>query len=204
MSTVRAPGPLTRLARRHGLVRSPLRRSTDRIEAAATVTVTVLAVLVALLATITAMRTYHRDLIHAAATTARETSVTAVLLTNAELQYGTSAEQGLTTGTSALARWALPHGQQRVAPLWVGADRHAGDRVTIWIDQHGNRADPPQTPGFVIANAAVPGVDVVVGGWVALGALWWIVCRVLSRINATRWDMQWARIEPGWSRRTWQ
>lgn len=204
MTTVRAPGPLTRLARRHGLVRSPLRRTTDRIEAAVTVTVTVVAVLVVLLATITAMRICHRDLIHAAATAAGETSVTAVLLTNAELQYGTSAEQGLTNGTTALARWQLPHGQQRVAPLWVGANLHAGDRMTIWIDQRGNRTDPPETPGFIIANAAVLGVDVVIGGWVVLGALWWIVCRVLSRINMARWDVQWARTEPGWNRRTWQ
>src|SRR5262249_6695534 len=46
MGTVRSPGPLTRLARRHGLVRSPLRRTTDRIEAALTATLAVLAVLI--------------------------------------------------------------------------------------------------------------------------------------------------------------
>jgi hypothetical protein len=34
MGTVRVPGPLTRLARRHGFTRSSLRRSTDRVEAA--------------------------------------------------------------------------------------------------------------------------------------------------------------------------
>jgi hypothetical protein len=34
MSTGRVPGPLTLLARRHGLVRSPLRRTTDRWEGA--------------------------------------------------------------------------------------------------------------------------------------------------------------------------
>jgi hypothetical protein len=203
MSTIRAPGPLTRLARRHGLVRSPLRRTTDRVEAAVAVTVTILAVLVVVVATITAMRTCHRDLIQAAATAAQGTSVTAVLLSNTELQYGTSVEQGRTTGTTALARWSLPDGQQRVAPLWVGANLHAGDRMAIWINQRGNRADPPDTPAFIIANAALIGVDVVVGGWVALGALWWTVCRLLSRINAARWDVQWAHTEPGWSHRTW-
>lgn len=204
MSTVCAPGPLARLARRHGLVRSPLRRTTDRIEAAVTVTLTVVAVLVVLLATITAMRTYHRDLTHAAVTAAQETSVTAVLLTNAELANTTSSEQGVASETTALARWQLSNGQQRNAPIWVGANLHAGDRMSIWIDQHGNRVDPPETPGFIIANAAVLGVDVVIGGWLALGALWWIVCRVLSRINMAWWDVQWARTEPGWNRRTWQ
>lgn len=106
MSTGRAPGPLTRLARRHGLVRSPLRRTTDRIEAA----------------------------------------VTAVLVIDAQLRHATSFEHRVTLGTTALARWQLPNGQQRSAPLWVGADRHAGDRGPIWIDQHGNRTDPPETP----------------------------------------------------------
>lgn len=117
---------------------------------------------------------------------------------------GDLAPAGTTTGTSALARWSLPKGLQRVAPLGVGANLHAGDRMSIWIDQHGNRTDPPETPGFVIANTAVLVVNVVIGGWVALGALWWIVCRVLSRINMARWDVQWAPHRTRWCRRTWQ
>lgn len=50
----------------------------------------------------------------------------------------------------------------------------------------------------------VIGIDLVVGGWVLLGALWWTVCRVLSRINAAWWEGQWAHTGPGWSHRTWQ
>jgi hypothetical protein len=61
MSTGRAPRLLIRLARRHGLVSSPLRRTTDRIEAAMTLVLVVLAVLVVPAAILIARGTYHRE-----------------------------------------------------------------------------------------------------------------------------------------------
>jgi hypothetical protein len=53
----------------------------------------------------------------------------------------------------------------------VDADRHAGDRVPIGLDQRGNRTDPPETPGSLIANALVTGISLMVGGCVLLGVL---------------------------------
>lgn len=204
MGTVCAGGPLTWLVRRHGLVRSVLRRRTDRVEAAVTAALAVAAVVVAVVAILVAMGSYQRQLTQAAVTAARETPVTAVLLTDAQLPDTPPAENNVTTGTTAVARWPLPHGQQRSAPLWVGANLHAGDRVAIWIDQHGTRTDPPPSPGSMIADAVALGVVLVLGGWLVLGALWWAVCRVLGRVNAAGWELQWARTEPGWSHRTWQ
>ncbi|MGH3768052.1 MAG: Rv1733c family protein [Pseudonocardiaceae bacterium] len=204
MSTVRVPGPLTRLVRRHGFTRSSLRRSTDRVEAGVTAALAVLAVLAVLLATVVAMSTYHRAQTEAATKAAQQTSVTAILLTDAAVPFTDSFEQGVADQATALARWQLPNGQQRTAPLWVSAERHAGDRLSIWIDQHGNRVDPPETPGLMVANAVAYGVAVLAGGWVLLGLLWWAVYRVLGRINAVWWDLDWARTGPGWSRRTSQ
>lgn len=204
MSTVRIPGPLTRLARRHGLTRSPLRRSTDRVEAALTAGAAVLALLTVLLTTVVAMSSYQRAQTQAAAQAAQQTSASAVLLTNAAVPLADSPERGVGAEATALARWQLPNGQQRTAPLWVGADSHAGDRISIWIDQHGNRVDPPATPSSMIADAAAYGISLLVGGWALLGLLWWSVCRVLARINAAWWDLDWARTGPGWSRRTSQ
>jgi hypothetical protein len=204
MRTVRVPGPLTRLARRHGLTRSPLRRSTDRVEAAVTAVIAVLAVLAMVLASVIAMGSYQRAQSEAATKAAQRTSVTAVLLTDAVMQLAHSPEHSMAAEPTALARWPLPNGQQRTAPLWVGADRHAGDRIAIWIDRQGNRADPPETPALLVANAVVNGVALLAGGWALLGLLWWTACRGLARINAAWWDVQWARIGPGWSRRTWQ
>jgi hypothetical protein len=204
MSTVRAPGSLTRLARRHGLVRSSLRRTTDHIEAAMTAVLAILALLVVPLATTIATGSYHHERAEAEARNAEHTTVTAVLLTDPELQHATSSEQGLSAEITAPARWVLPNGQQHSAPLPVGTDHHAGDRVPIRIDRYGNRTDPPPTPGVMIINAGVIGFDLMLGGWMLLGALGWAVCRVLGRINAAWWDVQWARTEPRWSHRPGQ
>jgi hypothetical protein len=186
------------------LTRSPLRRSTDRVEAAVTAVTAVLALLSVLLASAIAMGSYHRAQTEAATKAAQQTSVTAILLTDAAVPLAESPKQGIAPEATALARWQVPNGQQRTAPLRVGANRHAGDRISIWIDQTGNRVDPPEPPGFMLADAVAYGVSALVGGWVLLASLWWAACRVLDRINAARWDLDWARTGPGWTRRTWQ
>jgi len=203
-STACVPGPLTRLARRHGFTRSPLRRSTDRVEAGVTAALAVLALLTMLLATFVAMSVHQRAQTEAAAKAAHQTSVTAVLLTNAAVPFTDSPEQAVAGRASAMARWQLPNGQQRSAPLWVHADRHAGDQMSIWIDHDGNRVDPPATAGSMIGDAVADGIAVLAAGWVLLGLLWWATCHVLARINAAWWDLEWARTGPGWSRRTSQ
>jgi hypothetical protein len=86
MSTVGVPGPMTRLARRHGLTHSPLRRSTDRVEAGITAALAVLALLTVLLATVIAMSTY-RVQTKAATKAAQQSPVTAVLLTNPAVPF---------------------------------------------------------------------------------------------------------------------
>lgn len=204
MGTVRVPGPVTRLARRHGLTRSPMRRRTDRVEAAVTAVTAVLALLTVLLASAIAMGSYHRAQSEAATTASQQTLVIAVLLTDAAVPVADPPEHSMAAEPTALARWPLPHGQQRTAPLWVSADRHAGDRISIWIDRNGNRVDPPVTPESMVADAVAYGVALLTGGWALLGSLWWTACRVLARINAAWWDLDWARTGPGWSRRTWQ
>ena len=202
MSTSCVPGPLTRLARRHGLTRSPLRRSTDRVEAWVTAGAAVLVLCVALLAVVVAMGFYQRAQIEAAGKAARQTSVTAVLLTDAAAPPADTSEQGGAGQVTVVARWPLPNGQQRTAPLWVYPYRHAGDRISIWIDARGNRVDPPTASATLIADAVGYGILFLTGGWVLIGSLWWTARRVLDRINAARWDLDWARTGPGWSRQT--
>lgn len=204
MSTVGVPGPLTRLVRRHGFTRSPLRRSTDRVEAGVTAALVVLALLAVLLAVVVAINVHHREQAEAATKAAHQTSVSAVLLTDAAVPLVDSSGQGVVGQATALARWPLPNGQQRTAPLWVSADRHTGDRMSIWIDQQGNRIDPPQTVSSMIAGAVAYGIGLVAAGWVLLGLLWWAACHLLGRINAAWWELDWARTGPGWSHRTSQ
>jgi hypothetical protein len=186
------------------LTRSPLRRSTDRVEAWVTAGAAVLVLCAALLAVVVAVGLYQRALAEAATKAARQTSVTAVLLTDAATPPGETPEQGGAGQVTAVARWPLPNGQQRTAPLSVYTYRHAGDRIPIWIDARGNRVDPPKTSGIMIADAVGYGILFLTGGWGLIGSLWWTARRILDRINATRWDLDWARTGPGWSRQTWQ
>jgi hypothetical protein len=115
-STACVPGPLTRLARRHGFTRSPLRRSTDRVEAGVTAALAVLALLTMLLATFVAISVHQRAQTEAATKAAHQTSTTAVLLTNAAVPFTNSPEQGVPGQATAVARWQLPNGQQRAIP----------------------------------------------------------------------------------------
>jgi hypothetical protein len=150
------------------------------------------------------MSVHQRAQTEAATKAGHQTSVTAVLLTDAAVPFTDLPEQGVAGQATAVARWQLPSGQQRTAPLWVNADRHAGDQMPIWIDHDGNRVDPPATPRSMIADAVAYGIAVLAGGWVLLGLLWWAVRHALARINAAWWDLDWARTGPGWSRRTSQ
>jgi hypothetical protein len=203
MDSVRVPGPLTRLRRRHGLVRSPLRRRTDRIEAVVTAALALLAVAVVPVAVTVGLGSYERGMAEAQATSAQRTQVSAILEQDAAAQYAPFGDRGVPPPASARAHWQLPGGQQGTATLRVAPDQRAGDRIPVWVDQAGKRVDPPLTPGNVFVSAYVTAIDLVVLGWLVLGFLWWAVCRVLKRLNAVRWEVQWARTGPGWSHRTW-
>ena len=76
------------------------------------------------------------------------------------------------------------------------------DQVPIQIDRDGNLTNPPDEPAFILTSAAVLGFDLVLGGWAAGCSLGKRLLHA-GPINATGWDVQWARAEPGWSRRTW-
>ncbi|MBV8993889.1 MAG: hypothetical protein JO287_09355 [Pseudonocardiales bacterium] len=203
MSTSCVPGSLIRLVRGHGLTRSPLRRGTDRVEAWVTVGALVLVLCVVLLAVVVAVGFYQRAQTQAVTKAADQTSVTAVLLTNAATPPADSSGQGGAGQATAVVRWSLPNGQQRTGPLWVYTYRHAGDRISIWIDARGNRVDSPKTLATLIADAVGYGILLFIGGGVLVALLWWSACGVLGRINATRWGLDWSRRGSGWSRQTW-
>ncbi|HEY2723136.1 MAG TPA: hypothetical protein VGI84_00490 [Pseudonocardiaceae bacterium] len=204
MDTVRTPGPFRRLVRSHGLVRSPLRRTTHRIEAALTALLAMLGLVVVPLAATIALGVYQRELAAAAATAAQRTQVSAALLTDPVVAPPAPSEGNLPAEATAMATWKLPSGQQFTDRLRVDRDLRAGQTVQIWSDRQGHRTIAPKSPGDVLAAALIIGIDLVILGWLLLGALWWLACRGLDRINSVWWEIQWAETGPRWSRRTWQ
>lgn len=204
MGTVRAPGSLRRLARSHGLVRSPLRRTTHRIEAVLTALMALLGIVVVPLAVTIALGIYQRELAEATTTAAQRAEVSAVLSADPVLHRQPRSEGNFPPQATAPATWRLPNGQQFSGELRVDPDQRAGQTVRIWTDLQGHRTTAPKTPGDVLTAALIIGFDLVVLGWLMLGALWWLACRGLEGINAMWWEIQWARTGPRWSRRSWQ
>lgn len=202
MDGVRTPGPLRRLVRGHGMVRSPLRRTTHRVEAALTALVAVLALVAIPVAASIATGVYERGLQDATRTAAERQQVEAVLLGD-PVVHPTSRNDGI-PGATATVSWRMPTGEQFTQKLRVDPDLHAGETVRIWSDAQGNRTTPPKSPGDVLTAALIIGIDLTVLGWLLLGGFWWLGCRVLDRVNAMWWDIQWARTGPRWSRQTWQ
>lgn len=203
MGGVPALRPLSMLARRHGLVRSPLRRPTDRVKGVLAMVLAVLAVLVVPLALSMATGAYHRELAEAAVRTTERTMVTAVLTSDAAVQGSPAARWETPPRAVAPARWRLPDGRAGSGQLPVAVGQRAGAQLPIWVDHEGNRTQPPQTREAAVTTALVIGIDVVILGWLSLGVLWWTAGQVLDRINAAWWDVQWARIGPRWSRQSW-
>lgn len=204
MGAGRAPGTLRRLARSHGLVRSPLRRATHRVEAALTALAVLLALLVVPAAASVALGIYQRELAEAGAAAAQRTQVTATLVADPVLHRRDRSAGHVPPEATAVATWRLPNGRQVSQPLQVTPDQHAGQTMRIWTDREGHRTLAPKTPGDVFTAALIIGVDLVILGWLLLGALWWLACRGLEGINAMWWELQWARTGPRWSRRSWQ
>jgi hypothetical protein len=80
--------------------------------------------------------------------------------------------------------------------------RKAGSEVPFWLDDAGNRVDPPLS---TLENVGA-GVLVAAFGWfTAVGLLalasWW-AHRALERHRYRVWQAEWARIEPDWHDRS--
>lgn len=198
----RAPGPLRRLARGHGMTRSPLRRTAHRVEAALTALLVLLGMAVLPVVAGLAGGIYHRELADVTRIASQRVQVDAVLVTE-PLTSATGRDDGLSDAT-AMATWQVPGGARFTERLRVNPALHPGQSVRIWSDLQGHRTTAPKSPGDVFAAALIIGIDLVVLGWLLLGGLWWVACRVLDRVNASWWEAQWARTGPRWSRRSWQ
>ncbi|MFI1460512.1 Rv1733c family protein [Nocardia carnea] len=85
-------------------------------------------------------------------------------------------------------------GRSGEAQMPVAASASAGDRITLWIDEHGTRVDPPRDSGAAATAGVTTALTVLLLG--AAGA-WCTVCAVswaLSRRRNTQWDKEWRAV----------
>jgi hypothetical protein len=176
----------------------PLKRGSDRVEFASRLVaalVVVLAVPVALtVATVAGADAAQR----AAEQSVSRSQVAAVLLTDAA---GTaqSAAESLPVSTPAL--WRAPDGSARVGEAPAPWHARAGDKVTIWVDQDGDRTAPPMERTGVICAAILGGVLTILTAGLLAWAGHLTVCRALWRYRARQWELGWNTVEPQWAGR---
>ena len=196
----RRPGTrLARCARRLGFDRNPLRRRTDRIEAAIRL-VTVILLLVAVpIATIAVGRQVdHLALRQAHAQQAADHQVTAVLLQQAQAT-GVPDPYTSIQLTYVLARWQAPGQAPRSGQVLAPAGAYAGSTVKIWIDASGAVTSPPPDHRMIAGDVCIAAVvTCLVASLLVLGSNA-LARRVLDRRRLRAWDAGWRVTGPLWS-----
>jgi hypothetical protein len=177
------------------------RRATDRVEDAVAWMLVAAGLLLVVLIGSVAGAVYSDGLDRVAAEHADRHQVPAELLTAAE-QPGRSLGR-IGRVESRPASWVGPQGQPRTGqvPVPPTAARDAEGRVLIWVDDAGRATRPPVTPAQTGQAAVLVAIAMAAAGTVALGGIWLAVRALVDRLNAARWEREWARVGPRWSRR---
>jgi hypothetical protein len=188
----------TRLARRIGLDRNPLRRRTDKVAAGLTALLLAVFLIGAPLLSVAAAGWAARA---AAADRQAERSwrqVSAVLLSSASLS---ASGDGLAPYSWDSARWTAPDGRTRTGDIPVSLALAAGQVVPLWVDQAGSPTGPPVSHRAVVARevgaAAFAALTLGILLLCLAGAARWI----LERRRLADWETAWTTIGPQWTRR---
>ena len=197
----RKPGRrLARLARWLGFDRNPLRRGTDRIEAALRLVLMIMLVAaVPAAAVITGQRTDHSALNWAHAQQAADHQINAVLLQQAPPTGSPDPYTSVQTAW-ALARWQPPGLPPRTGEnVLATAGAHKGSTVRTWIDASGAITDPPLDHRDIAGDVSIAVIATCLISGLVLLASSTIVRRVLDHRRLSAWDAEWRASGPLWS-----
>ena len=197
----RPGGCLAWMARRLGLDRNPLRRGTDRIEAALRLVLMVLLVAgVPLAAVLAGQRADHAALNRAYREQAADHLVTAVLLQQAPAT-GTPDPYTSVQTTWVSARWQPPGLPARTGEVLATAGARKGSTVQTWIDPSGAITDPPLDHRDIAGDVCIAVVATCLMSWLVLLASSTLARRALDRRRLRAWDAEWRASGPLWSGR---
>jgi hypothetical protein len=190
---------LARLVRWLGFDRNPLRRGTDRVEAALRLVMILLAVVAVPVAAVAAGRwADHYALHRAQAQRAVNHQVTAVLLEDAPATEIPSLYTSVHTAWVP-ARWQPPGQPPRTGEVLAVAGARKGSTVRTWIDPSGAVTDPPLDHRVVVGNVWVAVMATCLVSWVLLLAATALARRMLDRWRLRAWEAEWRTSGPLWS-----
>lgn len=192
---------LARCARRLGFDRNPLRRRTDRIEAAIRLaTMVLLLVAVPIAAIVAGQLTDHLALRDAHAQQGAEHEVTAVLLRQARAAVVPDPYASVQL-TYVLARWQPPGKPPRSGQVLALAGARAGSTVAVWIDGSGALASPPPGHRDIVGDVTVAAITTCLAASLLVLGSNALALRVLDRRRLRAWDAEWRATGPLWSGR---
>ena len=196
----RKPGRrLARLARWLGFDRNPLRRGTDRIEAALRLVLMIMLVaVVPAAAVIAGQRADHSALNRAHAQQAADRWINAVLIQQAPATGSPDPYTSVQTAW-ALARWQPPGLPPRTGEVLATAGARKGSSVRTWIDASGAVTDPPLDHREITGDVCIAVIATCLVSSLVLLALSTLVRRVLDRRRLSAWDAEWRASGPLWS-----
>ena len=171
---------------------NPLRRASDRFEAATVACLLVLFLIGAPLVGLFAWqwaagagaRTQH----------APRYQVTAVLQADAAAQAYTWSQ------TLVKARWTAPDGTVRTGQIDAPVGLQHGSKLTIWTDRSGHVLAPPLRQDQVTSQAVLATVVATLVLATVLISAGTLTRRILDRQRLAAWDADWRATGPQWSR----
>lgn len=187
----------TRLARRLGLGRNPLRRRTDKL--AACLAAVLIAVFLVGTPMLSIVAVGWSDRATAAEQHAERSwrQVPAVLK-----QAAPAAAAWAPSGYSWVrARWIAPDGRARAGQIPVSGAMPAGRAAPVWVDAAGSPIVPPPSRRAVPARQAFAVVVAVVTLGIVLLCLACAGRWMLERRRLAEWEAGWAAVGPMWTRR---
>ncbi len=192
---------LARLARWLGFDRNPLRRGTDRIEAALRlVTMIMLVTAVPAAAVLVGQQADHVALNRAHAQQAANHLVSAVLLEQAPAT-GTPDPYTSVQTAWVLARWQPPGLPPRTGEVLAPVGAPKGSTVRTWINPSGAVTDPPLDHRDITGDVCIAVVATCLVSWLVLLASGTLARRLLDRRRLNAWDAEWRASGPLWSGR---
>jgi hypothetical protein len=99
------------------------------------------------------------------------------------------------------ARWTAPNGTPRTGKITITAGTAVGSTVLVWTDAAGRLESAPLRHGTVIGRAVLAAIWApVIVGLLLLGA-WRLARRTLERQRLAAWEADWLVTGPRWTSR---
>lgn len=196
----RRSGWHSRLLRRAGLDRNPLRRGLDRVQAVLRAALLGVFMISGPIATAyVSHQVYVTGVRAERAQMAMWHRVPAVVLHT--VSAGTAAWRHPFQPAVLLVQWTAPGGQLRTGGIMEDKSLAPGSTVTIWAGAQGRMTHPPLTHADIVVH--VVGAALVTPALLALAlcTAGGAASLVLDRRRLAAWEADWLVVEPQWTRR---